>query len=86
VTSGAVPGGSRANARNIAPRAQRASGVTDEDFLLLCDAQTSGGLLVALPEAEAEAYAAACRARGARRAAVVGRVIERGEKALGVEP
>ena len=86
VASGAVPGGSRANARSLAPRATRAPGVTDEDFLLLCDAQTSGGLLVALPEAEAEAYAAACRARGARRAAVVGRVVERREKALAVEP
>ncbi len=84
--SGAVPGGSRANARNLAPRAARGAGVTDEDFLLLCDAQTSGGLLVALPESEAEAYAAACRARGASRAAVVGRVIARGEKALRVEP
>ena len=44
------------------PRAE--SGVTDDDFLLLCDAQTSGGLLVALPESEAERYVAECRQAG----------------------
>src|SRR5262249_42012454 len=36
-SSGAVPGGSRANARNLTPRVARASGVSDEDFLLLSD-------------------------------------------------
>jgi selenide,water dikinase len=81
---GAAPGGSRRNVSNLSPRTERAEGVTDEDLLILCDAQTSGGLLVALPETEAEAYAAECRRRGAVRAAVVGRVLERGEKPLRV--
>jgi len=81
---GIAPGGSRVNVRNLAPRVERGAGVTDEDFLLLCDAQTSGGLLVALPEAQAEAYAAACRQRGAARAAVVGRVLPRAGKPLSV--
>jgi selenide, water dikinase len=81
---GIAPGGSRVNVRNLAPRVERGAGVTDEDFLLLCDAQTSGGLLVALPEAQAEAYAAACRERGAARAAVVGRVLPRAPKPLSV--
>ena len=81
---GIAPEGSRVNVRNMAARAERAAGVTEEDFLLLCDAQTSGGLLVALPADQAEAYAVACRARGAARAAVVGRVLERREKPLSV--
>ena len=81
---GIAPGGSRVNVRNLAPRVERGAGVTDEDFLLLCDAQTSGGLLVALPEAQAEAYAAACRKRGAAHAAVVGRVLPRAGKPLSV--
>jgi len=81
---GPTPGGSKKNVRNLAPRSLRAPEVSDEDFLLLCDAQTSGGLLVALPETQGEAYAAACRARGASRAAVVGRVLERSEKPLAV--
>jgi len=74
---GIGPGGSRVNVRNMTVRAEREAGVTDEDFLLLCDAQTSGGLLVALPEERAGEYAAACRERGAMEAAIVGRVVPR---------
>jgi selenide,water dikinase len=81
---GIAPDGSRVNVRNMKPRSWIDSGVTDEDFLLLCDAQTSGGLLVALPEASAETYAARCRERGAMSAAVVGRVVERGDTLLRV--
>ena len=39
-------------------------------------------VFVAVPAAQGEAYAAACRERGARQAAVVGSVLERGEKTL----
>jgi len=81
---GIAPEGSRVNVRNLAGRTERAAGVTEEDFLLLCDAQTSGGLLVALPADRAEDYAAACGARGAAGAAVVGRVLERRDKPLSV--
>ena len=81
---GVAPDGSRVNVRNLSPRAEREAGVTDDDFLLLCDAQTSGGLLVALPESEAERYVAECRKRGASSAAVVGRVLPKGEKRLRV--
>ncbi len=76
VAEGVVPGGSKANAQNLRARAAVADGVSDEDFLLLSDAQTSGGLLVALPEAEAAAYAARCLEKGAPAGAVVGRVVE----------
>ncbi len=83
-SQGIAPGGSRTNVRNHTSRAERAEGVTDEDFLLLCDAQTSGGLLVALPAERAPDYAAACRQRGAPRAAVIGRVLARGSRAVRV--
>jgi selenide,water dikinase len=79
---GVAPGGSRNNVRNMRPRAELGEGVTEEDFLLVCDAQTSGGLLVSLPEAQAERYAALCRETGAPSAAVVGRVTERGKTLL----
>lgn len=82
VAEGVAPGGSRSNARNLRPRTEVGEGVTDEDFLLVSDAQTSGGLLVALPESDAERYAAACREKGAPAAAVVGRVLERGPSLL----
>jgi selenide,water dikinase len=76
VAEGIVPGGSKANAKHLRARAAVAEGVSEEDFLLVSDAQTSGGLLVALPEAEAAAYAARCLEKGAPAGAVVGRVIE----------
>ena len=72
-----APGGSKTNARNMRTRAEIGEGVTEEEFLLVCDAQTSGGLLVALPEEQAERYAARCREKGAPAAAIVGRVLER---------
>jgi len=81
---GIAPDGSRVNVRNLRPRSDVEAGVTDEDFLLLCDAQTSGGLLVALADEEAAGYAVRCRERGAQQAAVVGRVKERGAVPLQV--
>jgi selenide,water dikinase len=83
---GVAPDGSRVNVRNLKPRTALAAGVTEDDVLLLCDAQTSGGLLVALPRESAEIYVARCRQRGAVAAAVVGSVLERGETLLRVKP
>jgi selenide,water dikinase len=82
---GIAPDGSRVNVRNLRPRSDVGSGVTDDDFLLLCDAQTSGGLLVALPAEQAEGYAVRCRERGAESAAVVGRVEPRGVFPLDIQ-
>ena len=82
---GIAPDGSRVNVRNLKPRTELGAGVTDEDLLILCDAQTSGGLLVALPEAEAEGYAARCREKGATSTRVIGRVLDRGAALLKVE-
>jgi len=79
---GIAPGGSRKNLRNLKTRTELGEGVSESDLLLTCDAQTSGGLLVALPAAEAEAYAARCRELGAREAQVVGRVLEKGAMPL----
>ena len=81
---GIAPDGSRVNVRHLRPRADVAREVSDDDFLLLCDAQTSGGLLVSLPEREAESYASRCRERGAPAGAVIGRVMPKGEKTLRV--
>ncbi len=79
---GIAPDGSRVNVRNLRPRSEVGPGVSEDDFLLLADAQTSGGLLVALPESQGEEYARRCRERGAESAAVVGRVAARGKFSL----
>jgi selenide,water dikinase len=74
---GIAPDGSRVNVRNLTPRTNVGPGVSEDDLLILCDAQTSGGLLVALAPEDAEAYAERCRRSGAAAARVVGRVVER---------
>jgi selenide, water dikinase len=46
LAAGHVPGGSRRNLDWVRPHLDVGPGVTDEDLVLLADAQTSGGLLV----------------------------------------
>ena len=70
---GCVPGGSRANLRAVDSGVDWGE-LTDAERLMLADAQTSGGLLVALPEAQAEAYVAELAARGTPAHAIIGRV------------
>lgn len=61
--AGYVPGGTERNAHQSEAYASGAAGDLDpRTRLLLADAQTSGGLLIALPEARAGALVAALRA------------------------
>lgn len=53
VQAGIAPGGTRANLKFLADWVDFASDVSPEEQLLLCDAQTSGGLLAAVPAEEA---------------------------------
>lgn len=73
VRAGIAPGGTHANWRFLNDWVEYV-GPSKEGQLLLCDAQTSGGLLAALPAAEAEAAVAALRAAGVSAAAVVGEI------------
>lgn len=61
---GHVPGGSRRNRRSLEAVMNYASSVSEVDQDVLCDAQTSGGLLFAMPEADANAYIAKCHEVG----------------------
>jgi selenide,water dikinase len=67
---GHVPGGSTANLSFAAP-SLTFDGVDDVTRLLLADAQTSGGLLLAIPRADAEAFVA----RYGAPAAIIGEVV-----------
>jgi len=67
---GTVPGGSTANLAFVAPRVDFSDAVPDVLRKLLADAQTSGGLLLALSESDARDYVTQFGAP----AAVVGRV------------
>jgi selenide,water dikinase len=76
VREGIAPGGSHANWRFLNEWVQYAGDVDKSAQLVLCDAQTSGGLLIALEPAKAEALCAELRARKAPCASVVGSLEE----------
>jgi selenide,water dikinase len=73
VATSAVPAGLLANRSFVTPRV-RASGVDEASWNLLCDPQTSGGLLVAVAPRGATAFAEACAREGSG-ATAVGRVL-----------
>lgn len=73
VLAGAVPGGLVANRGWVADKV-RFDSVEEATVQLLCDPQTSGGLLAAVAGADAAALVAACATRGVT-AAVIGRVV-----------
>lgn len=68
---GNVPGGTRRNLEYVTPRTRWEDRLAEADRLLLCDAQTSGGLLISIAADECDALADALRAEG-HAAAVVG--------------
>ena len=74
VREGIAPGGTHANVRFLADGVSYEPGVDKAAELVLCDAQTSGGLLVAVAEADAERFVAEARKRGTLAAAVIGRI------------
>jgi len=72
---GLVPGGTKRNLAWVEPIVDFAPGLPDLEKLLLCDAQTSGGLLIAVPaEREAE-LVADLRRRGTPAAASIGELV-----------
>ena len=84
VAAGIAPGGTRANHKFLADWVQYAPDITENDQLLLCDAQTSGGLLAAIPEASAEAVVKAISEAGALAAALVGKIESDGDGRINV--
>jgi selenide,water dikinase len=74
VQAGIAPGGTHANWKFLADWVTFAPAMSKEEQLLLCDAQTSGGLLASVPAADADRVVKALRDAGATAAAVIGRI------------
>jgi selenide,water dikinase len=72
VREGIAPGGTHANWRFLQEWVQYEPSVDKPAQLVLCDAQTSGGLIIAVEPAQADALCSELRARGAPCAALVG--------------
>ena len=73
-SAGSVPGGTLNNLAFVADHVTFAPGVSRVAQLILADAQTSGGLLISLPEDQADALLASLQERGVIGAACIGRV------------
>ncbi len=86
IAQGCVPGGTRANLKTAAAWTDFASGVTDVRKLLLADAQTSGGLLLCVPESRLAAVLTRLKRHRTLAAAVVGRIEKAGAARIRVEP
>ena len=74
VHAGISPGGTHANHKFLADWVSYDDDVTKEEQLILCDAQTSGGLLAAVAPDQAEAVISSLRARGVAEAVAIGRI------------
>lgn len=71
---GIIPGGTKNNMEHVKAGVIWGARISEMDKLILCDAQTSGGLLIALPAEEAEALVAGLKESGVERACQIGNV------------
>ena len=79
IAADVVPGGTQNNLEHVRPHVDFDDDVPEGERILLADAQTSGGLLIALPEEKAEALLKDLHARGITAAARIGKLTAAGE-------
>jgi selenide, water dikinase len=73
---GIAPGGTHANWRFLREWITYEDGISKEEQLLLCDAQTSGGLLACVSRDESQGLVRALQKAGVETAALVGQIEE----------
>ena len=76
LSEGVVPGGTRRNLQGLAGSLSWHPELTEEHQLLLCDAQTSGGLLIAVARDRLELLLAELEAAGVATRSVIGEITE----------
>jgi selenide,water dikinase len=75
---GIAPGGTHRNLESLGPDVTWDDSITDIQKILLADAQTSGGLLISVPDAETESLLTALEDHGVETRAVIGSISELG--------
>ena len=85
LAEGVAPGGTHRNLSGVEGITRWDPGLSDEDKLLLCDAQTSGGLLISVASEKAEHLLRELETRGVVGARVVGEIVD-GEPGIEVGP
>ena len=73
---GVAPGGTHRNLQSVAGSAQWHPDLSEQEQLLLCDAQTSGGLLIAVSGEKQDELLTELKSIGVAGAVVVGRISE----------
>ncbi len=79
-----IPGGSINNLDYVNKKLTWGKSITRIDKLILCDAQTSGGLLLTVPKETANNLLSQLKADGITDAAIVGKFLDRGEGMISV--
>ena len=74
LAAGTAPGGTYRNMNSVADSTDWDDSLTEEDRLLLCDAQTSGGLLISVPAEDLDALLAGLREAAVPTIAVIGEI------------
>ena len=86
IERGIAPGGTHRNLNGVGQQVDWHQNITKEQMLLLCDAQTSGGLLISLPEESTVLLLEELDASGVEGATVIGTVSTDGKKGIKVLP
>jgi selenide, water dikinase len=79
--NGVVPGGSKSNLKWLENDIEFGT-ASSEEQIILCDAITSGGLLVSLTEEDAVHYVKDLQENGLQYASIIGRVLEKQNKLI----
>ena len=77
LAQGIAPGGTHRNLESLADLVHWHPDIPDQTRILLADAQTSGGLLIAVPPAKLDALLSALAASGVQTRAVIGELTPR---------
>ena len=83
---GIAPGGTHRNLSGVGQRVEWHASVPEGKKILLCDAQTSGGLLMSVSPENTENLLGELEALGVKGASVVGEVLAEGKGAVEVSP
>ena len=86
VTNGIAPTGTHRNLSSVDQLVHWHEAISEEARLLLCDAQTSGGLLISVPQERADSLLHELNAAGVEGAQLIGEVLSDSDKGIEVLP
>jgi selenide,water dikinase len=86
LAQGVAPGGTHRNLEGVGPITDWHPDISLEDKLLICDAQTSGGLLISVAGDKVQRLLKALEERGIEDARVVGEIIDSPQPRIEVSP